>query len=1161
MVLFSTSLFRWCNMLRWGLISLLVMLVNMAVKAQLNTNQRVKKITTTSTAVQLDSLSIVPKSVTVKYGTNIPVDTALYQIDYGKATFLWKGAEGIVLTLNYKIFPILFSKNYYHKDIKLIQELPIDNSSFYNYKPQTVENTLFSMKGLNKSGSISRGIMFGNNQNLAVNSNMVLQMSGKIANDIEILAAISDDNLPIQPEGNTQQLNEFDKVFIQLKKDSTMLTAGDYELKRPDSYFMNFYKRTQGAMISHNFKTEKGIKYSTTIAAAVAKGRSARNTFNGQEGNQGPYRLTGNNGETYIVVIAGTERVYIDGVPLVRGQDNDYIIDYNTAEITFTAKQMITQNSRISVEFEYSDKNYSRSLTYLNQSITTQKLAFRLNYYSEKDNRNQPFLQTLSDAQKQFMAGLGSDISQAYYPNVTEVEFNENEILYEKLLSVGGITYYHYSIDPQLAKYRVGFSYVGEGRGNYRINNQSAANGKVYEFIEPVGGVMQGSYEPITMLITPKQQQLITIATDFTPKKQTIFSSELAISNNNVNLFADKSVANTSGYGLKLNAEHPFLLSQNGLKLNTSANYEYVSKTFKPIERYRTVEFSRDFNLDVLTTEATEHLFSANAQLFKNSSQNIGYTLNTFIRDGQYRGYLHQVKALYKTDNYSLQYDGSLLNADATTNNGSFYKHYLDVNRAVFNRLVAGAVFEQQHNITADKQTDNLTGNSFSYRIYKLYLQNKVAKGNKYKIDYSFRQDQLPRGTGLLNSSHSNNINLGVDLAKNVNSTLSLTAGYRKTGYENGFASVNISESLVGRLDYNLNAMKGFINTSLYYEVGNGQEPRRQMTYLEVLPGQGIYAWNDYNGNGIKELDEFEISRFPDQAKYIRVFTTGTEYVRTNFTGINQSIRITPSAILKGGKGFQKFVNRFTNQLSYKIDRKILAGNGLEVYNPFHTGIDAANLISLSSFLRNTLFFNRNNPKFGIDFNYLADGGKSFLSNGFDNRKRNEAGVRIRTSPVRSTNVNLSVNQGKKNYTSELFTQRNYRINYLELLPEFNYQFSSDLRLTFAGVYGNQHNADIYGGEKNTNITFTTESRYNVLKRGVLTGKISYINNQFTGNSNSTIGYEMLSGLQTGNNYTWGLGLQRTIGNGIQLNLNYEGRKSPMVNVVHTGSMQVRAYF
>ncbi len=87
-----------------------------------------------------------------------------------------------------------------------------------------------------------------------------------------------------------------------------------------------------------------------------------------------------------------------------------------TAEISFTAQRMITKDSRIVVEFEYSDKNYSRSLLYFNQEYESKKLKLKLNVYSEQDAKNQPLLIDLDSTKKAFLADIGDNIGNAFYP-------------------------------------------------------------------------------------------------------------------------------------------------------------------------------------------------------------------------------------------------------------------------------------------------------------------------------------------------------------------------------------------------------------------------------------------------------------------------------------------------------------------------------------------------------------------------------------------------------------------------------------------------------------------------------------------------------------------------------------------------------------------------
>jgi hypothetical protein len=80
-------------------------------------------------------------------------------------------------------------------------------------------------------------------------------------------------------------------------------------------------------------------------------------------------------------------------------------------------------------------------------------------------------------------------------------------------------------------------------------------------------------------------------------------------------------------------------------------------------------------------------------------------------------------------------------------------------------------------------------------------------------------------------------------------------------------------------------------------------------------------------------------------------------------------------------------------------------------------------------------------------------------------------------------------------------------------------------------------------------------------QKAAISGEINYFSNNFKGNANSPVGYQMMEGLQPGKNFTWNLLAQKKITAFLDLNLNYFGRKTETSKTIHTGTIQLKAYF
>ena len=1146
-------------MKKFGLIFLVLIFSSLA-HAQEESNLRVKNISTQSDTITLDSLSVSPNSIILT-----GIDSNDYYVDYPKGILVWiNPPKTDSIEITYRTWPVNLTQPVSHKSTGVFRPDDSGMKNPFTYYGSAPQNVQFSTGRLDKSGSISRGMMFGNNQNLGINSNLNLQLSGQLTDKVKIKAVISDNNIPVQPDGNTQLLQDFDQVYIQLYDDNWKLIAGDFRISKPKSHFMKFDKRLRGGSIETNFNLNKKTANYLSVNAAISRGKFSRNIIQGVEGNQGPYRLTGIENEAYIIILSGTEVVYVDGQKMVRGQENDYIIDYNKSEIVFTARQPITKDKRIVVEFQYSAQAYSRSLIQVSDYIRTEKLNLNFNFYSEQDAKNQPLLQTLTDENKQLLNEIGDDINSAIVPSVRAVEFSNNRVLYKMDFDpVNADSFYVYSTSPDSAIYQLSFSDVSFGNGDY-IEIPSIANGRVFEYVAPVLGVKQGNYLPIVLLITPKRKQMLTIGGDYRFNRQTKFLFEGVMTNSDVNTFSEVGNQNNVGAGFAVGVENVKKISNDTVApwfMKTKVSYENRSDNFEEIQRYRSVEFDRNWNIRGQELTGMQHVPSAEIGLLKKGLGQMSYQFKSFLSGESYQGLRHQLVSNLDNKKFTAKFTGSLLNSKGDLGLTDFNRHVALIQKK-YERINIGVRDDFEQNLKTASSTDTLATTSYRFFEWEAFIVNGDSAKNKFKLAYINRVNENVKSNSLHQSTVAQTILGQLGLVSNPRAQLQLTSQYRVLDVKDQTLFTGKPEqTLTNRIDYSLRLLKGAVTLASFYEIGSGLTEELAYIYVEVPAGTGVYTWVDYNGNGIAEQNEFEIAQFQDQASYVRVVTQTNNFEKIYRTQFNQTVFLQPAVVWKSKKGIRKLASKFSNQFAYRIDRKT-DDNSIETWvDPFAANVADSNIRALNSSFRNTVYLNRANRLWSTDYTYQELSTKLLQTNGLLGTDDYFHQVNFRYNMSRIYQINLEGKIGQKRSGAEFYSNRNYEIAYSSIKPTITYLKGSGVKIKLFFEQTEKRNAIDLGGESNLSKKFGAELNVRKVGKGsvVITG--SYLINDYVGAENSPISFQMLEGLQPGQNALWEVSYQRTIAKYLQLNLRYNGRVSEDVPVIHTGSVQVRAFF
>ncbi len=301
---------------------------------------------------------------------------------------------------------------------------------------------------LEVSGSQTFGISVGSGRGISPNQELRVNVEGKAAENIAVLALLSDQDLPIQPEGTTENIQDIDQKLIRITHPNMRGTLGDIEGSLGPSEFIFFPRALEGVQVEGDFKW---VDFHL-IPTAIPKGQSTSLVLRGEEGRS-EYRLTVDG--QYVIVKAGSEIVWLNGERMRRGENNDYIIrEYGDPIVEFNSKHLITSNDVIRIDFEYipEERAYQQNLYGLSSTfiLPGERLRLGASYAVEAD-LNQPeqaliqLRDTELEALRQNILDPEEDGSPLTAPqkhtvwglesrlNVTEQAWIEGELAYSNL--------------------------------------------------------------------------------------------------------------------------------------------------------------------------------------------------------------------------------------------------------------------------------------------------------------------------------------------------------------------------------------------------------------------------------------------------------------------------------------------------------------------------------------------------------------------------------------------------------------------------------------------------------------------------------------------------------------------------------------------------------
>ncbi len=1048
----------------------------------------------------------------------------------------------------------------------------IFDSTAFNLNQDSIANVILSNQSqrtftdsdLQQSGSLSRGVVVGTNQDFALESGLNFELSGYLTKDLSIEAALTDRSIPIQPDGTTQNLREFDRVFIQIQSPTTKFQMGDVDVKFEQSTFAKLNRRLQGAA---GYNSSKAGNYGGALS--VVRGVYKSLKFDGQDGVQGPYRLTGNENEQFVIVLAGTERVFINGKEVQRGEENEYVIDYGLGEVNFTNNLLIKDETRITVEYEYVDQNFNRTLVAAEGGDTffDGKLAFGATVIRQADGNDLLSQQTLSEEDIGILKSAGDNFDNAIVSGAEIYDNSEEEenVLYALRDTVFNAQTYSVYVNAPGANdglYKVRFSKVEGGTGNYKRIG-SSVNGLIYEWVGPGNG----DYAPFRKLPAPQKQQMAAFKSSYWISKNTKLFGEWAVSDLDKNRFSSIDDNNNTdiAYMGGLQIENA---PTNFGKLNATISRRYSGKEFEYFERTRDVEFDRKWNISDIT-DSKEVINEASLGLNLSELTRVGGEYGLIDRNGfkSQRQAAHFISAEDHRLQLSYNQDWVSSKDNNIDEEGDWFRQTLNLSKPFKNETSSVTPYiyaEQENKIERNQRSDSLSSEAFSF--YDVGPGLAYATGS-IRIDYSiaYRRQQGVLNNELKNESEAVTQKLLFDFKPNsyINSKnqIQLRSKNVTESFQNAGDNPN-QKSILIRSNTNYATISENWNGELLYEVNTKRQALYQESYIEVGPELGQFVWDDVNDDGVQQIDEFFPELSPNEGIYLRQLLPSDELFPVVDLNVRLRNEIKPFGILSGDGGFNNFLHQIILKSRIDVSENTTTNRLSDVYLiKLNTFRNEANTVQGRIALEKELdlFPEYDSAELAVRYNQIRSLNRrsSEILTIYNEALAVDAEMKL-TKRVEST---LLLSKSINSSASSALSSRNFNISSLNIEPGINATLNRSWRSGISFSYSDKSDRSALTPVDAKIYKIRNTNRFFLLKKIQGNSFLEVRSARVNGESSSYGIFELTEGTGKGTNMLWSLGGNYRMSDLIRLNFTYDGRTVKDRPSIHTFKIVVNAIF